>query len=331
MPFPFIAAAIVLALAVLVPAFWPVIRRRPSVGGVLVGAALLVATSLYLLVGTPAALDASRVRAPDTLADAVGRLEAELARNPAQPEGWRLLADAYRAENRPADAARALARAASLAPQDADLLVQAAEGRALADPKRRFDADAIAMLKRALAVQPAHQRARWFLGVAQRQRGDAAGAAATWQPLLATVDPATSNALRTQIDAARREAGLPALTDTDVPKPRALTVAVSIEPALAATLPRDAAVFVLARDPGGPPMPVAARRLTLADLPTRITLGDADSPMPTRRLSQLERVEVLARLSQTGVANAQAGDLESAPAVVAADGKVDVVIDRVRR
>ena len=326
----FIAAALALGLAVLVPAFWPLIRRRPTIGGILAGAALVLVSSLYLLVGTPAALDPANVRTPDTLAGAVQRLEAELARKPAQPDGWRLLADAYRAQGRVADSARAFGQAVRYSPRDSDLLAQAAEARALASPDRRFDAEAMAYLRRALAAEPTHQRSRWFMGVAQRQAGKAADAAATWQALLADVDPATANALRPQIDAARADAGLPPLPADALPTARALTVAVHIAPALRRTLPADAAVFVLAREPGGRPMPVAARRIRLDDLPATLTLSDADSPMPTRRLSQLSKVEVLARVSRSGIANAASGDPESATRVVATDGRIELTIDHAR-
>jgi cytochrome c-type biogenesis protein CcmH len=330
MNYGFIAAALLLGLSALVATFWPLIRRRPAIGGVLAGAALVLVSSLYLLVGTPAALDPANVRTPETLAGAVHRLEAELARKPDQPDGWRLLADAYRAEGRAPDVARALAQAVRYSPRDADLLAQAAEARALASKDHRFDAEAIAFLQRALVVQPTHQRSRWFMGVAQRQSGKAAAAAATWQSLLAEVDPATANALRPQIDAARADAGLAPLPADAIPAARALTIDVDIAPALRRALPADAAVFVIAREPGGMPMPVAAKRLALGDLPTRVTLTDADSPMPTRRLSQLARVEVLARVSRAGVANAAAGDPESATRVVASDGNITLTIDHAR-
>jgi len=52
----------------------------------------------------------------------------------------------------------------------------------------------------------------------------------------------------------------------------------------------------------------------LADLPLRVTLDDADSPMPTQPLSALNEVEVFARLSASGQANRQEGDIDS-PAV----------------
>ncbi|WP_425481610.1 tetratricopeptide repeat protein, partial [Cognatilysobacter lacus] len=212
-----------------------------------------------------------------------------------------------------------------------DLLAQAAEARALADPAHRFDNEAVALLQRALAMQPSHQRSRWFLGVAQRQSGKPADAAATWQSLLADVDPRTAAALRPQIDAARADAGLSALPASAVPAARALTVHVDISPALRRTLPPQAVVFVVAREPGGMPMPVAARRLSVSALPADITLSDADSPMPTRRLSQLAKVEVLARASRTGVANAAAGDAESPSQVVQSNGRATLLIDHVRQ
>lgn len=330
MTYGFIAAALALGLVALVLAFWPLIRRSPATGGVLAGAMLVVVTALYLVVGTPAALDAANVRAPDTLAGAMERLEAELARKPDQPEGWRLLADAYRAQGKLVESARAFEQAARYAPDDADVLAQAAEARAFAAKDRRFDDEAVALLRKALAIDPKHQRSRWFMGVAQRQAGQPAEAAATWQSLLADVEPATAGPLRTQIDEARRDAGLPALAADEAPTAAALLVKLDIAPALREGLPADAAVFVLAREPGGMPMPVAAKRIALSDLPATVRLSDADSPMPTRRLSQLPRVEVLARVSRSGVANAQAGDLESKAVETASSGAVELTIDHAR-
>src|SRR5690606_39553903 len=48
------------------------------------------------------------------------------------------------------------------------------------------------LLERAVALQPRDQRASWFIGIAQRQRGLAAEAAATWEALLPDVDAATA-------------------------------------------------------------------------------------------------------------------------------------------
>lgn len=309
----FLALSAMLCLAVLAVLLRPLWR---STRGVAVGVALMVALStalLYRIVGTPQALDAAALRAPVTLGDAIAQLEAELQRSPDQAEGWRLLAQAYARENQPAKARDAYAKAAALAPNDADTLAEAAQARALADAKRLFDAQAVALLQRALQADAKHQRARWFLGIAQRQAGANAAAAATWEPLLAQVDAATAASLRKEIDSARSAAGLASLPTAALPS--SLTVRVSLDPAFAARvrLRGDASVFVIAREPGGAPMPVAAEKHAVSDLPLTVTLDDDDSPMPTRKLSQLREVELVARLSASGTANRQDGDVESKP------------------
>lgn len=314
----FLMAAVVLGLLVLGGALWPLWRRAPRAAGGLLVVLGVCAVALYLLVGTPQALEPHAAQAPATLDAAVARLQDELQRNPQAAEGWQLLGRALAAQGKPEQARDAFARAARLLPDDPDALVEAAQSRSLADPQRRLDQEAVALLEHALALQPSHQRARWFLGVAQRQRGQPALAAATWEPLLTQVDASTANSLRAQINAARSEAGQPPLqadTPTAAPASAGVNVEVSLDPDLATRvqLSGDAAVFVIARQVGGPPMPVAVQKHALQDLPLRITLGDADSPMPTMKLSALKEVELIARLSASGNAQRGEGDLESAP------------------
>jgi cytochrome c-type biogenesis protein CcmH len=333
----YIAGAVLLAgvLFVLLRPLWN--ESRKAVAG-LAMALGLAAVALYGIVGTPAALDMQQAAMPQTLDDAITQLQAQLAKDPNQPEGWRLLGQALGTEQRYAEARDAYAHAAKLSPRDADVLVEAAQSRALATPQHRFDAQGVALLQQALQVQPQHQRARWFLGIAQRQAGDDAAAAKTWEPLLAMVDGSTANSLRAQIDEARKSAGLPPLPKTETvaaaPSQSGLRVRVALDPALAerARLRGDATVFVIARAAGGPPMPVAVERHSLQDLPLDIVLDDGDSPMPTQKLSALQDVEVLARISPSGDAIPKAGDLESAPVKVTlpAAGPVDVSIGAVR-
>lgn len=327
----FLLGALALGLLTAAYVFRPLAGRRGALGIAMGVAALASTAGLYLLVGTPAALDPARREPPRTLDAAIQRLEQALRRDPKQAEGWRLLADAYRNTGRVREAADAFARAAELQPRDPDLLAQAAEARALASPQRRFDAQAMAYLRRALEMDPSHQRATWFLGVAQRQAGEPARAAATWERLLDRVDAGTAAALRAQIDAARAEGGLPALPDVPpAAASRVLRVDVDIDAPLRDRLPPSTPVFVIAREPGGPPMPVAVKRLTLAQLPARVELADSDGVMPTRRLSQVARVEVLARASASGGANAASGDLESAPSPASPGEPLRLRIDRVR-
>lgn len=328
----FVVLAATLTLLTLAIVLRPLWRDKPMPA---IAAAIVLALltfALYRLVGTPAALAPAMQQAPDTLHGAIAQLEAELQRDPRQVEGWQLLGRAYASEQQMAKARDAYAHAAKLAPDAPDVLVEAAEARALTEPQRRFDAQAVALLQHALQVQPQHQRARWFLGIAQRQAGKPADAAKTWEPLLAQVDAKTAAPLRAQIDAARSEAGLPQLP-ASTPAPTnatVLQVKVQLDPQLAARvrLRGDASVFVIARVAGGPPMPLAVEKHSVQELPFTASLDDGDSPMPTQKLSALQEVEVLARLSMSGNAIAQPGDLESAPVRVRlpAQAPVDLTI-----
>jgi len=315
----FIALAALLTLAVLGGVLWPLWResRKLVVGGVV---ALGLATfALYRATGTPASIEQDASAAPVSLAVAIAELQTELKDNPNQPEGWQLLGKTLASEGKLAEASDAFAQAVKLLPDDPNLLVEAAQARLYASSDRKLDAQAIAWVRHALARQPGHQRATWLLGISQRQNGQPAEAAKTWEPLLSQVDPATAATLRQQIDAARGEAGMPplpaaTLEPAQAASAHALTVKVALDPDFASRvrLRGDTTVFVIARIPGGPPMPVAVEKHTLQDLPLILTLDDGDSPMPTQKLSALKEVELVARLSASGDPMRLDGDMESA-------------------
>lgn len=323
----FVVIAVLLTLVVLAAVLWPLWHdSRGLVLGAVV--ALAIATfALYRVVGNPASIDATPLAAADkpaagepvTLEAAIDELQAELERNPQQPEGWRLLGKSLAALQRFPESRDAFAKALALMPEEPDLLVETAQSRLYANTDRKLDEQAVALLHRALAIKPDHQRALWFLGMSQRQNQQPAEAAKTWESLLSQVDAGTASTLREQINTARADAGLPALPVAAVAaqttSANALTVKVSLDPDFASRvrLRGDASVFVIARIPDGPPMPVAAEKHALQDLPLSVTLDDGDSPMPTQKLSQLKEVELIARVSASGNPMRQEGDLESKP------------------
>ncbi len=90
-------------------------------------------------------------------------------------------------------------------------------------------------------------------------------------------------------------------------------------------------LFVFAREANGPPMPVAIVRATRKDLPFTFRLDDSVSMMPSRKLSDVGSVVIVARLSKSGQAMAQSGDLEgmSQPVKPGTDG-ITIIIDRER-
>ena len=304
----------------------PMWRAKPRSAMLLIVVLTLASAGLYRHVGNPLALDASMVERPQTIEQALMQLERNRDSFP-DHEGWVMLASTYARVGKLAQARDTWEEVLRRAPDEPDFLAAAAEARAQTNPQRRFDPRAVQYLQRALKRNPEHQRARLFMGIALRQQNKPADAANMWQPLLAQVDAANAASLRAEVDAARKDAGLPPLPPpAAAPTSKGLVVDVALDPAFAARvrLRGDATVFVIARAPDGPPMPVAVEKHTIADLPLTVTLYDADGPMPTAKLSALQEVELIARLSESGNAIRQDGDLESKPVRVRLPAKQSV-------
>jgi len=310
---PLLAGVTAALMAILV--LWP-LRRHGRRGFALAVLALgVTGACLYLLVGDPRAAQVQPAPSVATLRDGVQALQGALQRDPQRADGWALLGRSQAELGNTPAAAEAFARAAALAPDDPGVLVEAAQARAQADAGKQFDDTAMTWLQQARSLAPDAERASWLLGIALRQRGRNAEAADIWSSLLPRLEPGAAQALQAQIAIAREAAGQAPDAAAAAP-PALLQVRVQL-PALKNTeWPASTQVFVLARAVGGPPMPVAARKLPLADFPATVGLGDADSPMPTAPLSAHREVEVLARISRSGSANRSEDDLQSTPVKV---------------
>ena len=328
------AAAVFVMLAIAgafpLPPLWRGSRRSAfAVALVLPLAAVL----LYWQIGNPIGLDPARVVAPQTIDQAVDALALQMRMKPDNIDGWMLLGASRKEQQRYHDASDAYAQALRLAPNDPAVMVALAEAMTLDARDHRIQGDALKLLQQAQRIDPRNQRALWFLGIAAYQQEHYAEAAATWEPLLAIVPESTRPALRKQIDDARAHAGMPPLPAAapGMAGPALLTARVDIAPALRAKLASNDMLFVYARVPNGPPMPLAVKRVPAKNFPITIALADADGPMPTMRLSQQTTVDVQARVSHSGDALPQSGDFEAAPlaAKVGTKDAILLTIDRV--
>lgn len=318
----FMAGAAVLAVVATGITLWPLWRAgKRRIWGSLVAMALVATLGLYQLLGTPAAMQPQpeAAAAPQTIEEGIAQLQDALKQNPERVDGWVLLARSQLEIGKIPDAAAAYQRAVQLAPDEPGLLLEAAQTRAQADPKFLFDDTAQQWLARARQIAPDNERVIWLTGIVQRQQGQNEQAAQTWESLLPRLEPAAANALQAQIDIARGKAPTTAQTGTAAttaaPANAAgagITVTVTLAPALAERAASGKeTVFVIARIPGGPPMPVAVERHPAQAAPLTVTLDDGDSPMPTQKLSDLQEVEVFARLSSSGTAMRGQDDVES--------------------
>lgn len=155
----------------------------------------LLAVSLYGGFGAPTLPDlplASRQSEPvdgQNLEALVARVEGHLTQNPDDGQGWAVLAPVYLRAGRYGDAAAAFSNAIRTNGASADL--EAGLGEALTgDAGGVITADARAAFERALALDPAAIRPRFFLALALGQDGRTADAQAAWQ---AIIDSASGN------------------------------------------------------------------------------------------------------------------------------------------
>lgn len=328
-----ITSVLLVALSAL--ALLPLLRAQRGLAIAALLALPVLTAPLYLSVGTPDALDPRNVRAPQSMDEAVEQLERRLAREPGEVQGWLLLARSRTSQGRFELARDAYAKAHALAPEDADVAVDYAEAELRGAKDGRMPASARQRLQSVLAVQPGHQKALFLLGLDRLQAGAAAEAVALWERLLPLVEPETAEVLRPQIEAARAEAGLPAVEPGVTAAPaRGPTVSIRVElaPELATKLPTTAVLYVFARTSDGAGLPVAVKRISTPSLPVEVVLSDADGLMPTQKLSAQRNVVLLARLSLSGDAAGASGDLEAQPvqAEVGSDDVSVLSIDRIR-
>ena len=334
-----IGSALLLVLAlvfVLVPLWKPA-----PLAAVAVSLALVLGTAaVYITAGTPMVLldRGMSAQQPGSLDDAVDNLAAHLARNPDEVEGWVLLGRSRKSQERFEDAELAFAQANRLAPDDPDILVEFAEAKVLASPDRRMEGEPLEMIQAALERDPTQQRGLLLLGIHHQQAGRPAEAASTWERLLQQIGPEAAPALVGRINDARAEAGLEPLAATAPPEageivhegPR-IHIRVELNPLVRDRVAEGATLYVIARQPDGPNMPVAVHRQAVTGFPIDVTISDASAMMPSLKLSDLARVRLDARISMSGDAAPRSGDLEAEGQVVTVrDGRAEMlVIERV--
>ncbi|MGB8921938.1 MAG: c-type cytochrome biogenesis protein CcmI [Pseudomonas sp.] len=261
---------------------------------------------LYLHFGAADKVELTRefAQAPQSMEQMTQRLERAVAAQPDSAEGLYFLGRTYMAQDRPADAAKMFERAANLAGRQPELLGQWAQAQYFADGKKWSD-KIQALTDEALKADPKEVTSLGLLGIAAFEGERYQQAIDYWNRLLAQL-PADDNsraALQGGIERAteRLQASGGKLAAAPAAKVAALLrVDVDLASELRSKVQPGDSVFIFARATSGPPAPLAAKRLTVADLPVTVELGDADAMMPQLKLSNFPEVQLVARISRAG-------------------------------
>lgn len=262
--------------------------------------------SLYLHFGSSDKVELTREfsQPPQSLEEMVARLERAAAAQPDSAEGLYFLGRAYMAQNRPADAARVFERAANLAGRQPELLGQWAQAQYFADDKKWSD-KIQALTDEALKADPKEVTSLGLLGIAAFEDQRFEQAIGYWQRLMTELPEgdASRAALEGGIAKAREQLqarGGKVETAAVAKAMASIKVNVDLADAVkASALPGDS-VFIFARAVSGPPAPLAVKRVTVADLPITVELGDVDAMMPQLKLSNFPEVQLMARISRAG-------------------------------
>ena len=282
-------------------------------------------------------------------------LAAKLEKEPGNVDGWVMLARTYYAMNRHAEAARAFDRAVALVPDNADLLADYADTLGASEGGLR--GKSLELIERALKADPTHWKALALAGTAAFNRKDYKQAVDYWERMKKTVPPDSpiAGSVDASIAEARELGGLkagptsasPALaaapvggtakgSPTPAPAPQSsalsgATVAgtVKLSPALAGKVSPTDTVYIFARAADGPKMPLAILQKQVKDLPVAFAFDDSMAMAPNFALSNFPSVVVGARVSKSGNAAPQSGDLEGlSPVVKIGATGLSIVIDR---
>ncbi|MBK1723116.1 c-type cytochrome biogenesis protein CcmI [Thiocystis violacea] len=307
--------------------------------------------------GAPAAEDQSAA----SLEELVQRLEDRLKENPDNIEGWLMLGRTYFATGQTEQGLKAIGQAYALAPDQVEVKLAYAEALAAASPNKSLDGQPAELIQAVLEQEPENRIARWLSGMIAFQKGQYDSAVTTWKAILAELDQNGDEAanLKQMVAEAQTRAGIAVDTavsgSADTPPPAeaatstsepaaavqpttatdagvAIQVAVRLDDGLADKAAPDDTVFVFARAASGPPMPLAVQRLQVKDLPKTLTLDDSMAMTPAMRLSAFDQVVVGARVSKSGQAMPQPGDLfgETSALAVRDGTETEVLIDQLK-
>jgi cytochrome c-type biogenesis protein CcmH len=310
----------------------------------------LLAIGIYGFLGNIEALDPVNLQAkadaeptPEQIEAMVSafaaRLEAVPANQTPDPKAWEMLARSYAAMQKFPEANKAYQRAVELNPGNAQMLADHADVVAMLQGQSMLG-EPTKLFERALVLDPNNLKALALAGSAAFEKKEFAKAVQFWSKAQGLAPPGSDFAkgLASSVEEARLasgQAGISPAVAKAAPTPVLVAAniqgVVSLSADMKSKVAPDDTVFIFARASQGPRMPLAILKRKANELPITFTLDDSTAMSDELKLSKFELVVVGARVSKSGNALPQSGDLvgQSAP-VKAGSGKLTLVIDAVQ-
>jgi cytochrome c-type biogenesis protein CcmH len=272
--------------------------------------------------------------------DLIARLGVQTEKTPKDTEMWYLLGRLNFDMGQFDQAVDGFTQALQLLPIDskqdqAVAMAQLAQAQFFAN-ERKLDAATESLLKDVLAINPNDETSLGLLGVAAFDSSRYVEAVGYWQRLISMMPEGNPNVAAIQGGINKALERMSETERLNIEKqqaaiqPAVIQITVNVSQDIIAKLPQNADLFVLAKAENGPPMPLAVQRINVDQWPVTVTLDDSMAMMPALRLSQFENVVITARVSKSGVGNAQAGDLQGMSAVISSQTKrVSVQINEI--
>ena len=261
----------------------------------------------------------------------ISAMQTNVYRHADDPDRWMRLSELFLSLEANDSAIEALSRAYRLSPGNEEIATTYAQISFFAN-KGQLDASSRRVLQDVLAKNPQHEGAQMLMAMGEARGSNFAEAQGWIKRLRESI--AAKPGDHTQALGSLDELSAN-VTAQEQQASQGIEVTVSIDAALLPLVKADDVLFVAIRDVKGGP-PYAAKRLPISIIKqgeATISLSDLDAMMPERTLksARAEKVQlaVIARISHSGTATAESGDLSGNPVVVSAEqNQVNVDINQ---
>ncbi|MFN2410198.1 MAG: tetratricopeptide repeat protein [Halomonas sp.] len=239
----------------------------------------------------------------------IERLEAQASQQPANPNLWSTLFPLYREAGQADNAVVALERLIALEGRVPSLLAQLAQLRFFMAGRELTD-EVQGLVDEVLAEDPRQPTALGILGIHAFDEGDYTQAIDRWRRAVANVeDPDIAASLREGIQVAQSRLGEEESGQATQSEGPGVRVSISLDPDLESQVDGDDKLFIVARDIDGEQAPLAVVQGLVSELPMTVVLDDSAAMTADAQISQVREVRLMVRVSSSGQATPQAGDL----------------------